>query len=310
MNEIKGFVGTYAPGKGIYSFLYDVQKEEFVKTDLFYPVKDAKYLSYYKNRLAFPTQLTDAGLCVLVNGNELHAGLENSTACYVVQDGDCVYTVNYHDGTLIRYRLSEAGLQEEHIVHIQHEAGSHQAILTGSTILVPCRLLDSVYVYDQISMKLIRAISFPKGTGIRHGVMDDHGRFLYMISEDSCEIFEMNMEQGGVITRKLSLLQKEEQGGGAAIRISADGNTLYASVRGVNRIYVIDIASWRILQQIDSGGDHPRDINLSPQGDYLFAANRNSGNLVVFHIDRITGMLEKRAQTDTIPEGVSIVFYK
>ena len=43
-------------------------------------------------------------------------------------------------------------------------------------------------------MELIRAISFPKGTGIRHGVLDDHGRFLYMISEDSCEVFEMNME--------------------------------------------------------------------------------------------------------------------
>ena len=37
MNEIKGFVGTYAPAKGIYSFLYDVQKDAFVKTDLFYP---------------------------------------------------------------------------------------------------------------------------------------------------------------------------------------------------------------------------------------------------------------------------------
>ena len=59
MNEIKGFVGTYAPAKGIYSFLYDVQKDAFVKTDLFYPVKDAKYLSYYKNRLAFPTQLAE-----------------------------------------------------------------------------------------------------------------------------------------------------------------------------------------------------------------------------------------------------------
>ena len=204
MNEIKGFVGTYAPAKGIYSFLYDVQKDAFVKTDLFYPVKDAKYLSYYKNRLAFPTQLADARLCVLANGRELLAGLENSTACYVVQDEDCVYTVNYHDGTLIRYRFSEEGLHEESIVHIQHEAGAHQAILTGATILVPCRLLDRVYVYERTSMELIRAISFPKGTGIRHGVLDDHGRFLYMISEDSCEVFEMNMEQGGVITRKLS----------------------------------------------------------------------------------------------------------
>lgn len=310
MDEIKGFVGTYAPGKGIYSFLFDVQKEEFVKTDLFYSVKDAKYLSYYKNRLAFPTQLADAKLCVLAGGREFVAGLENSTACYVVQDDDCVYTVNYHDGTLVRYRLSKEGLEEEGIVHIQHEAGSHQAILSASTIMVPCRLLDRVYVYDRTSMELIRAISFPKGTGIRHGVLDDHGRFLYMISEDSCEVFEMNMEQGGIITRKLSLLKDGEQGGGAAIRISENGDTLYVSVRGMNQIYVIDVASWRILQQISSGGDHPRDINLSPQGDYLFAANRNSGNLVAFHIDRITGMLEEKAHTDTIPEGVSIVFYE
>ena len=57
MNEIKGFVGTYAPAKGIYSFLYDVQKDAFVKTDLFYPVKDAKYLSYYKTDWRFPHSL-------------------------------------------------------------------------------------------------------------------------------------------------------------------------------------------------------------------------------------------------------------
>lgn len=120
----------------------------------------------------------------------------------------------------------------------------------------------------------------------------------------------MNMEQGGVITRKLSLLKEGEQGGGAAIRISSSGETLYVSVRGINQLYVIDIAQWRILQRISSGGDHPRDINLSPQGDYLFAANRSSGNLVAFKIDHISGMLEEKAHTDTIPEGVSIVFYE
>ena len=62
--------------------------------------------------------------------------------------------------------------------------------------------------------------------------------------------FEMNMEQGGVITRKLSLLKEGEQGGGAAIRISSSGETLYVSVRGINQLYVIDIAQWRILQRI------------------------------------------------------------
>ena len=58
-----------------------------------------------------------------------------------------------------------------------------------------------------------------------------------------------------------------------------------------------------------SGGDHPRDINLSLDDHYLFATNRNSGNLVAFSINE-NGLLEEKDNINTIPEGVSIVCYE
>lgn len=309
--EIKGFVGTYAPAKGIYSFAFDTEKETFVQTELFYAVNDAKYISYDNNRLAFPILQQDgAGVCVLANGKAVIAGKEKQTACYVVQDEQYVYSVNYHDGTLVRYRFHDEELSVDKTVFIQEEAGCHQAILTSSMILVPCRLLDHMYVYEREPMELKHIISFPKGTGIRHGVLREDERFLYMISEDSCEIFEMDMKQHGAITRKLGLLQHGEHGGGAAIRMSKNARFLYASVREVNRIYVIDVKSWKIIQTIKSGGDHPRDIQLSACGSHVFAANRNSNNLAAFAVDQSSGKLEYKASSDAIPQGVSIVCYE
>ena len=90
--------------------------------------------------------------------------------------------------------------------------------------------------------------------------------------------------------------------------MSQDGCYLYASVRGVDRIYVVDVETLTTIQVISSGGKHPRDIVLSPNDDYLFAANKDSDNLVVFKRHQSDGQLVKVAETNDIPEGVSIVF--
>jgi hypothetical protein len=91
--------------------------------------------------------------------------------------------------------------------------------------------------------------------------------------------------------------------------LSQNEKRLYISVREVNRIYVVDTQSFAILQVISSGGDHPRDINLSLDDRYLFVANRNSDNLVAFAIDE-NGLLEEKDTVDAIAQGVSIVCYE
>jgi 6-phosphogluconolactonase len=45
------------------------------------------------------------------------------------------------------------------------------------------------------------------------------------------------------------------------------------------------------VQRIPSGGKMPRMFAIDPTGAYLFAANQNSDNVVVFRIDTATGKL-------------------
>lgn len=309
MSKIKGLVGTYAPSKGIYSFIFDTVKEKFIESNVYYETRDAKYISYDHERLAFPIQEEFAGVCVMKDGQVYKAGKEGCTACYVTQDEHYIYTTNYHEGTLIRYRFENDQLVEDKKVEIKEHAGAHQAILTKSYVYVPCRLLDRVYVYDRDTLEFKRVISFPEHTGIRHGVVSYDEHILYMISEDSCEVFALDLNANGAIVKKISLLEDNEKGGGAAIRLSHDEKRLYVSIREVNRIYVVDTENFNVLQVLSSGGDYPRDINLSLDDHYLFAANRNSGNLVAFSINE-NGLLEEKDNINTIPEGVSIVCYE
>ena len=55
------------------------------------------------------------------------------------------------------------------------------------------------------------------------------------------------------------------------------------------------------------GGDHPRDILLSPDGRFLLVANRNAGGLVSFAVDRETGRIGRECARVDAREGVAVV---
>ena len=43
-----------------------------------------------------------------------------------------------------------------------------------------------------------------------------------------------------------------------------------------------------------SGGLIPRNMKLHPSGDFALVANQNSGNVVVFSVDKASGQLTRR----------------
>jgi 6-phosphogluconolactonase len=45
------------------------------------------------------------------------------------------------------------------------------------------------------------------------------------------------------------------------------------------------------IQTISTNGDWPRNFKLSPDGNYLLAANQRSKNISVFSVNRKTGNL-------------------
>lgn len=137
------------------------------------------------------------------------------------------------------------------------------------------------------------------GQGIRHGVFDREGRFLYVMTEMSCEV---NVYGFDPLNGKAELLQtisaKEteyrEPCLGAAIRLHSNGKWLYVSVRGSNHMAVFQVEKdgrLRLIQRLPSGGKIPRDFVLSPNDRYLLVGNQDTDNLCVFGIHPKTGLL-------------------
>ncbi len=79
-------------------------------------------------------------------------------------------------------------------------------------------------MYDRDTLEFKKSSFFiSKHTGIRHGVASHDDHILYMVSEDSCEVFAIDLETNTIL-KKISLLKENEKGGGAAIRLSQNEN--------------------------------------------------------------------------------------
>ncbi|MEG0273901.1 MAG: beta-propeller fold lactonase family protein, partial [Longicatena sp.] len=92
------------------------------------------------------------------------------------------------------------------------------------------------------------------------------------------------------------------------IRMSRDERFLYVSLREINKLCVIDIINWCVVQSIDCGGDHPRDMNISKDDAYVFCVNRNTNDVTAFHRNTVSGILTFVDRLSDIPEGVAIAF--
>lgn len=333
MNTLTGYLGTYASPEslGIYRFTMNLENGALTRPELFYQSPDCKYLSLFGTLLAAPEkQDGKAGLCLLdtAGGKASFIGAgyhETSPACYVIQDNARIYTANYHEGSVLIYEKSDGGLKLAKQIDIAPKAGCHQILFYSHYMLVPCLLLDAVKIYDcDNGFSPAGELTFPKGTGPRHGVFDRDRKRLFLVSELSNQLFvySINPDTGNArdaamsfqLQHVYSLLPEDakypEPPASAAIRLSQDERFLYVSTRFAEIISVFGIEGdcLRLIQQTGSGGIHPRDIALTPDGSFLLAVNRTQGGLVSFRVDPDSGRLTGPCSHVPAPEAVSIVF--
>lgn len=308
---IEGYVGSYASkeSKHVIQFLFDEEKKRFVHRMQLFPWEDTKYMSWKGNDLVSISKQQRAGVLWLHKDSGIREQLflEQGTSCYIHQDESYIYTANYHEGTVMIYAKQEFHLHQ--CIKIQEKAGCHQVILFEHYILVPCLLLDKIMIYDiSLNFAFVKELMFPLGSGPRHGIFDQKGRF-FVVSELSNQLFVYEVKDMTFsLTIILDLLEDPSvKAAAAAIRMSKDERFLYLSLRDVNQIIVIDVEKQVIIQRISSLGDHPRDIQLSPDDAFLFVANRFSNQVNVFERNAHDGMLTAcDAHLEAI-EGVSIV---
>lgn len=345
-SKIRGYIGTYAsPGsQGIYSFILDKTTGRLSTPELFFPAADSKYLSLHEGILASPIKReAGAGICLINinagNSGNLHRDgseviTESVPSCHVFQDSNYVYTANYHEGTVLIYEKHEMPNGEIRLrppaengrIENGRGAGCHQVLLHEHYLLVPCLLQDQVRIFDRAqNLAPVGQLSFPEGTGPRHGIFDRKHKRLFLVSELSNQLFVYEIRRNGdfKLQNHYNILKEPHSGssgqGGqkesskqvasAAVRLSPDEQFLYVSTRFADLITVYKVCETTLtmVQQTGSGGEGPRDFTLTKDGCFLIAINRTSGGLVSFRLNKKDGTLEKLCGRALVSEGVSVV---
>ena len=135
------------------------------------------------------------------------------------------------------------------------------------------------------------------GQGTRHGVFNEAGTYLYVMTEltGQVTVYQYDRKNGNAqLIQSCDCVAYESWMLGAAIRLHPTGKWLYASVRGADQLAVFQVAEDGTLtkvQTISSGGQIPRDFILSPDGKFLLCSNQDSDNVCVFTIDEQRGTL-------------------
>ncbi|MEP6676046.1 MAG: lactonase family protein [Ferruginibacter sp.] len=152
------------------------------------------------------------------------------------------------------------------------------------------------------------------GSGPRHFAFHPNNKFAYLIEELSGNIVTFDYSDG-----KLSELQTISAHpvnytgviGSADIHVSSDGKFLYCSNRGESNtigIFSIDQVTGKLtlIGHQSTLGSGPRNFNFDPSGNFLLVANQNSDSIIIFKIDKATGLLTDTGKKIDVPVPVCV----
>jgi len=255
--------------------------------------------------------------------------------CYVTIDktGKWIFAGNYSSGSLAVLPVKANGSLDSAKQIIQHEGHGvvegrqddphvHATVLSkdNKTLYVPDLGLDKVMIYkfDAKTGKLKEAdmpfsLSEP-GSGPRHFDIHPTGKIAYLMEELTGTVTAFNVYKDGSIEsiQTASALPREYDGpiGSADIHVSPDGRFLYASNRGESNsigIFKINADGTLLWQDYQSTlGKKPRNFNFDPTGNFLLVANQDSDEIVIFKVNKQTGLLTDTGKRINVPNPVCI----
>jgi 6-phosphogluconolactonase len=261
---------------------------------------------------------------------------EGKAPCHISTDGEgrFLFAANYNEGTVSVFPLSANGTIAPVSSILRHSGSgpvagrqegphAHFASLTpdGKYLCAVDLGVDSVFAYPYspaagVSSACRFTVQTKPGAGPRHIAFGPSGKFAYVLTELSNDViaYTYSPEAGFKELQTVSALPEGYSGRNwcAAIHISPDGKTLYASNREHDSIavYAIDekTGTVRLVQHASTLGKWPRDFAIDPTGKFLLAANQNSDTVVVFSIDPHDGKLTETRETARVPRPVCVRF--
>lgn len=261
--------------------------------------------------------------------------------CHVAVLGDPSHAVvaNYVGGNVAVLPIAEDGSLGEALAVAQHEgkgpnegrqAGPHAHMVypfpnSNAAFLAVDLGIDQIihYQWDKAeqNLKEVARTAISPGAGPRHLDFHPSSSHLYVLNElnHTVEVFEYKTIDAAF--ERKQILSTLPEGSSAvsypaAIKVHPKGKFVYASNRGNTEeensiaVFRIDAQSGELNFQrvVHTGGNFPRDFEITPSGNYLLAANQNSGNIVVFKIDAESGDLTETGTNFAIPTPVCLKF--
>lgn len=256
--------------------------------------------------------------------------------CYIINDDKNVISANYSGGNITVFGKNADGSLTKAKQIIQHSGKSanekrqesaHVHITYFSPdkkfVLVNDLGMDKIFVYkyDKNASKdiltLKETIDAKKGSGPRHLVFSNDGKFVYVLHELDGSLSTYKYKNGSLkLLQETTIIAKDfkDETSAADIHISPDGKFLYATNRGdantINTFAINKKGTLDLVNQIDTKGKGPRNFAIDPSGNFLLIGHQYTNNVVIFRIDKVTGKLSDTGKRIELCAPVCLVFAK
>ncbi len=346
-DEITLLVGTYtgAGSEGIYAYRFDQSSGSFLSDTAvgFARMANPSYLALSEKSVVYAvSEMADSTACVTsfefdqasCSFTELSNVPSNGWGpCYISTNGELVAIGNYTQGNMALFPIAPDGSIMESTVSVQGAATGpdQRRQITPHmhcSVFSPCGkyLFASDFSADRIIRYEIATGNvsyFPvdRDSGPRHIVFSPNGWQMYVIGELSGDITvfdyilneDGNFEgaQGELVRKQVINADRVNARGAADIHISPDGKFLYTSLRLENdgiAIFAVDGDGTLSEAGYVNTGKHPRNFTITPNGEYLLCACRDTDSIEVYKIDKATGLLEKSAASISLSKPVCLVW--
>ncbi|MGB5943193.1 MAG: lactonase family protein [Leeuwenhoekiella sp.] len=291
-------------------------------------------MPYHGKVAAFEVDLVNDNLRFI---NAQDCGGKNPVHLDIDKTGNYLTNSNYTDPSLSVFKIKLDGSlkpfdqvfrfkdssviesrQEEAHIHSSNFSPDNNFLFAQDLGADKIRAFQLKHSSNGSILREAREIKVDPGSGPRHFTFHPNGNFGYGVSELSGKILAFKYDSGKLKFLKDydSYQQDQDIYRAADIHISPDGRFLYASNRAPeeNSISIFKInednGELKLVGHKPTYGKHPRNFAISPDGEFLFVANQFSNTIVIFKIDKETGMLEKMQEEIKVNEPSSIQMHQ
>lgn len=237
----------------------------------------------------------------------------------IAPKNNLLFVSNYIDGYYTIFKINSNGVIGNPIYHkIENKKKSHAHCIkvasNGKFFCVVDLGADLLIVYEIKNniIKEVDRLKFKNNTEPRHIAICKN--IIYLITEKSCELYTIRFKNNKLeILDVKSLLPQnikiKDNYTGCAIKVTKDFKNIYTTIRGHNSISVFKIKNNKaeMVQNINCGGDLPRDLELDKTENYVLVANSDDNKISIFRRDKKSGKLEfKNSEETESPTCVAI----